>query len=285
LNMATPLPDHTGWQVTPTIHKKPDGTAIDLSNVYLPSPYTVCIIGASRGIGAAIAYAYAMAGATGILITGRDLAALEEVAGKTRSHAKSRAQHDLTVHTAKCEVTSESDLQALKQQIASPPHEGGFGGRLDVLVVNAGLWGNTEIRVTEGSTSQFRDVVNIDFVGCYLAAHYLIPLLLATDGGAKAFLAISGGGAWVVDGPVAHAAHCVSKLAQVRLVEHMANDFRDEGLFVSAVHPGCVWTDTSKLAPDFFWPCKLRFPLIVCPYDLLHHCAQPWNELIGNLID
>ena len=54
-------------------------------------------------------------------------------------------------------------------------------------------------------------------------------------------IAISGTGAWLVDGPVAHAAHCVSKLAQVRPVEHMGNSFRDEGLLAVAVHPGCVW--------------------------------------------
>ena len=122
--------------------------------------------------------------------------------------------------------------------------------------MNAGLWGQTAIKVTQGSTRQFQDVVDTDLVGAYLAAHHMIPIMLASDQGAKALIAISGTGAWVTDGPVAHTAHCVSKLAQVRLVEHMANDFAEEGLLVVAVHPGCVWTDTSKLAPEIFYECE-----------------------------
>lgn len=94
--------------------------------------------------------------------------------------------------------------------------------------------------MTEGSTKQFQDVIDTDLQGAYLAAHYLIPLLLASERGAEALIAISGTGAWVTAGPVAHAAHCVGKLAQVRLVEHIANDFKEEKLLVVAVHPGCV---------------------------------------------
>jgi len=85
-----------------------------------------------------------------------------------------------------------------------------------------------------------------------LATHYLLPILLASGGGAKATVAISGTGAWVTDGFVAHAAHCVSKLAQARLVEHMAKAFIEEGVLVVAVHAGCVWTNTRKPRSKYF---------------------------------
>lgn len=245
--MATPLPDHTGWQITPTLNKNVTSTT-DPSKMALPSPFAVCVIGASRGIGVHIAYAYAMAGASAIVLAARDVAALQAVADEVRKVARG---NDLHVVVAMCDITSDRSLALLCEKIKQEI------GRLDVLVINAGLWGQTAIRVTEGSTQQFQDVINTDVVGAYLAAHYLVPILLASEGGAKALIAISGTGAWVTGGPVAHAAHCVSKLAQARLVEHMANDFKEEGVLVVAVHPGCVWTDTSKAAPEMFHPCKL----------------------------
>ena len=250
--MASPLPDHTGWQITPTLHKASIGIT-DPSNTTLPSPFAACILGASRGIGASIAYAYALAGADTLVLTGRDVPALEIVAAE----AQRLAPGDITVLVSVCDVTSDESVATLAELMRAKI------GRLDVLVVNAGLWGETAIRVTEGSTRQFQDVVNTDIVGAYLAAHYLIPIMLASESGAKAFVAISGTGAWVTNGPVAHAAHCTSKLAQARLVEHMANDFQKEGLLVVAVHPGCVLTDTSKLAPTMFHQCKLQHALHV----------------------
>ena len=244
--MTTPLPDHTGWQVTPTLHKAVNSTT-DPSKITLWSPYTVCIIGASRGIGAHIAYAYAVAGASALVLAGRDVSALEAVANETRRLSQ---KQDVEVLVAVCDITSDASVSLLAENVKEKL------GRLDVLVINAGLWGTTAIRVTEGSTKQFQDVINTDVMGAYLAAHYLLPIMLASEGGAKALIAISGTGAWVTGGPVAHAAHCVSKLAQARLVEHMAGNFAEEGLLVVAVHPGCVWTDTSRLAPEMFYQCE-----------------------------
>lgn len=42
--------------------------SIDPTSVHLPKPFTVCVAGTSRGIGAHIAYAFARAGADGIAV-------------------------------------------------------------------------------------------------------------------------------------------------------------------------------------------------------------------------
>lgn len=248
--MATPLPDHTAWQITPTLHKTVTATT-DPSTVTLPSPFAVCIIGASRGIGAHIAYAYAKAGASSLILVGRGNTALETAVSETRRLAQ---KQDVQIVPVICDVTSDESLALLAKRIKDDV------GRLDVIVVNAALWGETATRVTEGSTKQFQDVVNTDIMGAYLAAHHLLPIVLASGGdAAKALIAIGGTGAWVTSGPVAHTAHCMSKLAQARMMELIANDFADERLMVLTVHPGCVWTDTSKTAPEMFHPCRFSF--------------------------
>lgn len=245
--MATPLPDHTAWQITPTLHQTVNSTT-DPSTTTLPSPFAVCIFGASRGIGAHIAYAYAKAGASSLVLVGRDSSALEAAVNETRRLAQKK---DIQVVPAICDITSDASVSLLARRINEDV------GRLDVLVINAALWGQTAIRVTEGSAKQFQDVVNTDIVGAYLAAHYLLPIVLASGGeAAKALIAIGGTGAWVTSGPVAHTAHCMSKLAQARMMELIANDFAQEKLMVLTVHPGCVWTDTSRTAPEMFHQCE-----------------------------
>lgn len=61
------MSDSTGKDFTPTIHHTPY-PSINPDNVILPKPFVVCITGASRDVGAHIAYAYARAGCTCIAV-------------------------------------------------------------------------------------------------------------------------------------------------------------------------------------------------------------------------
>ncbi|KAI4172811.1 MAG: hypothetical protein LQ346_008527, partial [Caloplaca aetnensis] len=126
-----------------------------------------------------------------------------------------------------CDTTSDESVALLAERIKKEL------GRLDAIVVNAALWGATAIGVTEGSTKQFQDVVNMDIMAGYLAAHPLAPNRVREWwDAAKAVIAIGGTAAWVTSGPVAHTAHCMSKLAQARMMELIANDFAEEKLMV-----------------------------------------------------
>ena len=240
----TPLPDSSGFSFTPTLHSSPSSTTSP-SNTILPTPFTVCIIGASRGIGASIAFAYAIAGASTLILAARSLIDLEVVATETRAFAKPGT----TVITAHCDIASDSSVAMLA---ATVRHD---VGRLDVLVVNSAYYGKLVIDVTQGEPLEWQRVININVTGAYLAAHYFVPLLLQTEGGAKAFLAISSLAAWITGGIVAHTAVCVSKLAQVRLIEHMSEQYREDGLLAVALHPGCVRTEMAQAAPDEFRKC------------------------------
>ena len=234
----TPILDPTGFQITPTLHTFPNDT-IEPSKATLSSPYTVCILGASRGIGAFIAYAYALAGASNIIIAARNLPSLEAVALKITILAPMA-----TVVKVICDVSSAQSMAALAEKVK------GEVGRLDAVIVNAAYYGPMVTSITAGEPSDFRRVVDTNVLGTYHAAHFLIPLLLDTEGGAKAFVAISSLGAWMVGGEIAHTAACMSKLAQVRLVEMIDEEFKEQGILAVAIHPGFVATEMSEVVTE-----------------------------------
>ena len=88
---------------------------------------------------------------------------------------------------------------------------------------------------------------------------FFLPLLVDTDEGAKASIAISSLGAWMIGGEFAHTAACMSKLGQFRLIEMVAEEFRDNGVLAVAIHPGFVITEMSDVVDEKWRKSKLRF--------------------------
>ena len=86
--------------------------AIDPAKVKLSQGYTVCVIGASRGIGASIAYAYALAGASTLILTARNPSSLDAVASRCKE-----LQSMLTVECEACSPVDSDSVQALAASI------------------------------------------------------------------------------------------------------------------------------------------------------------------------
>lgn len=239
---------------TQTIHHDPSGTSIDPTKVKLPSTYIVCIIGASRGIGASIAHSYAIAGASGIIISSRQLSPLEEVAASIRS-----ASPKCRIEPIECDVISSASVASLAEAVRSK------FGRLDVLVMSSGYAGLRILRMDQGNPEDVQQAFDINAMGTYLAAHFFVPLLLETEDGAKAFISVGSLAAHATSGPLASMGYCVSKMAAARIVEFAAAQFKDEGLVAVSVHPGAVKTDMSGQLPEEFARCELKL--------FLHRCA------------
>lgn len=143
-----------------------------------------------------------------------------------------------------CDVASAESVATLAERIKEEV------GRLDTIIVNAAYYGPMVTSVISRDPRDFHQVVETNVLGAYHSAHYLLPLLLDMDGGAKAFVAVSSLGAWMVGGEVAHTAACVSKLAQVRLTEMVAEEFRKREVLAVAVHPGFVITEMSSVVDE-----------------------------------
>ncbi|KAK4503947.1 hypothetical protein PRZ48_004862 [Zasmidium cellare] len=230
-------------QVTPTSHATPNAT-IDPTKVTLPTPYVVCIVGASRGIGAGIAYAYAKAGASGLILASRRISGLEETASECR-----KINPKIEIEIISCDITSAESVSALADKTWQK------FSRLDVVAVNSGYSGPVVLKVTETDPQTFQNASNVNYIGTFLCAKYLIPHLLRTPNGAKAFIGVSSIGALIIRGPIANSQYCVSKLAQLKLLEHIHEEFVGEGLASFAVHPGAVMSEMAdESAPEEFRP-------------------------------
>jgi NAD(P)-dependent dehydrogenase (short-subunit alcohol dehydrogenase family) len=226
-----------------TLHTEPY-PAIDPSLVKLPSPYVVCIIGGRGAAAGGLARAYAQAGASGLILAARTHSALEETANEVRS-----INTAAKVVIAECDIASDASVESLAKTTKAE-----FDGHLDVVVVNAGYSGPMVADVVKESPSDFQTAFDVNTVGCFHAAHNFLPLLLATESGAKSFIGISSMAAPMVAGRAAHAHYCASKAAQTRLIEMINEQYANKGIFCASLHPGGLQSEFARKAvPEAFW--------------------------------
>jgi len=248
--MSTRTPDVVlADQFITTTHPKPPPN-LDPTNHPLPAGFTVLIVGAARGIGAGIASAYAHAGAATLILTARasSVDKLAEVEATVK-----QINPNIRVICAKVDIASNASVVGLLEKVRNEV------SHLDILILNSGYSGPVITKITKGSPRDFQDVFDVNVQGTYLIAHYFIPLLIDSEG-AKTFLVVGSFAACIVRGHIANTAYCVSKFAQARLVEMLAEQFggdEDGGLVVVGVHPGAVLTEMADLTtPDSFRKCE-----------------------------
>lgn len=219
---------------------------LDPANVSLPRDFTVCIIGASAGIGEHIAYAFAQSHATNIIISSRTLADLQVVARNIHTISP-QANVDIKA----CDISQAESVEALAQFVSTKY------GRLDVLIPNAAYAGPVTLKMHQGSPEWVQQAFDVNAMGTYLAAHYFVPLLLESVQGAKAFIAIGSIAGCIRRGTIANTGYTISKMAQIRLVEYLAEQYSNQGLLAVACHPGAVKTKMAEgNTPEDFLPCE-----------------------------
>ncbi|KAK7012798.1 hypothetical protein R3P38DRAFT_3279234 [Favolaschia claudopus] len=181
-------------------------------SVTLQTGFTVCIFGASGAIGAGIASAYAKAGAANIVLASRRVEKLGEVAAKCAT-----LRQGVNAEVVQCDIAKIEDVKAIAEKVNSQ-----FGGRLDSVVLCSRISGPVTLDITQGDPEILKQVTDVNYFGTYLVAHYFIPILLASSSSqAKSFLAVGSIAGLIVRGPIANTQYCVSKTAQLKLVEHI----------------------------------------------------------------
>lgn len=224
--------------------------ALDASKAVLPKPYVVCIVGASRGIGRGVAFSYAKAGATGLILASRRIPGLEETATMCKN-----LNTEVQVEIIGCDITLAESVASLAASAKAK------FGRLDAVVVNSGWSGPVVLNITDTDPMAFQNAINVNYVGTFHCAKYLIPPLLESENGAKVFIAVSSFAALLIRGVIANTQYCVSKAAQLKLMEHVHEQYVDKGLCSFSIHPGAVASEmANETTPDAFRPYLIDSP-------------------------
>lgn len=208
-----------------------DPTKLDLAGL------SVLIVGASRGIGEAIATSYAAAGASQIAIAARKppTSLVESVISSATRASRPRP----TVLPLSIDVTSESSIAAAVETITAS------FGTLDILINNAGTLEKWTPIADSDPSAWWDSTMTINVRGPYLVSRAFLPLLLR--GTHRTILNTSSIGALHVY-PGA-SAYQTSKFALCRLTEFLDVEYKDKGLVAIAFHPGGVVTDLAQGMP------------------------------------
>jgi NAD(P)-dependent dehydrogenase (short-subunit alcohol dehydrogenase family) len=178
---------------------------------------TALVTGAGRGIGRAIAEAFAREGAR-VLATGR---------GATSEFADSIEWHQL-------EVSSEDDWRRVVA------HAEEVAGGVDVLVNNAGII--TYDLPHEVTLEDWNRVVAVNQTGAWLGMREVIPSMIARGSGSIVNVSSIWGNAAVAG---AHAYHA-TKGAIRQMSKSAAITYAKDGIRVNSLHPGFIITPLTE---------------------------------------
>jgi NAD(P)-dependent dehydrogenase (short-subunit alcohol dehydrogenase family) len=181
----------------------------------------IVVTGGGRGIGRAIALAFAEAGTT-IVIAGRTKPQLEETAATLRSRGATAIALELDVTDGK---KVSSAIAGLRSDVQS----------VDVLVNNAGLGGGEPVQ--QSDEAAWRRIIDTNLIGTYLVTRAVLPLM--REGGHIVNIS-SVLGRFGVPG---YTAYCASKHALIGFTRALSLELAPRAIAVNAICPGWVETD------------------------------------------
>ena len=179
------------------------------------------ITGSFRGIGRAIAEAFAENGASLV------------IHGTNETQLASLAQ-ELCCEYVAGDIGELSTAQRLAEKCISR------FGKIDILVNNAGI--NTRTKFLDLSIEEWDKVLRVNLTGTFYVCKYVIPHMLEQKSGSIINMSSRAG---KTAHPTASAPYAAAKAGLDALTRKLASDFGPSGIRVNSICPGPVETDMS----------------------------------------
>ncbi len=185
------------------------------------------VTGAAKGLGRAVAQAYADEGAT-VVISDIDGDAAEATASQMNDAQSGQAT---SCSAVACDVRDEGQVQALIDGVVERH------GGLDIMVPNAGVATVKPLAMMD--LAEWRSVTSVNLDGVFLCNRYAAPAMIASGGGVivnMASITAFAGSALI--------GHYAAAKAGVRsITQTVAIELRDQGVRVNCICPGFIGTD------------------------------------------
>ena len=187
------------------------------------------ITGAGRGIGAAIAAAFASAGADLVIADINEDSARKIAESAQRSGGKALA--------VKTDVASPADVDRLFETVQAE-----FGG-VDILVNNTGIWFRRPF--LEIADSEWDNVLSVNLKGTFMCSQRAARMMMAKRTGCIINIA-SHAGLFYSRGQGVH--YAASKAAIIQLTRVLAFELGPLGIRINAIAPGGINTGSPTSA-------------------------------------
>jgi NAD(P)-dependent dehydrogenase (short-subunit alcohol dehydrogenase family) len=201
------------------------------------------ITGSTGGLGAAIAAAFAEAGAF-VVVSGRNKERGDQVIAEIRS-AGGEATFVATDLSG-----GEASAQALAVEATAAA-----GGRIDILVNNAATL-LMPTPTAEISEQMLRDVFSVNVFAPFLLTGLLAPAMVERGQGAI----VNIGSITGLRGGAGSAVYCANKAAIHSFTQSWADEYGPSGVRVNAVAPGPIATERQEEFADHVAPVLAKLP-------------------------
>lgn len=191
----------------------------------------VVITGASRGIGRATAFQFALEGASVVVnYCNAELSADEVVSKISGLGGKATA--------IKCDVSEETEVKEMFKKV-----KGVYGG-VDIIINNAGIVYDTPL--LDKTVEQWRRTLNVNLIGTFLCSKYGAQEMKERGGGSIVNISSTNG---INTLSTEAADYDASKAGVISLTKNLAEELAPF-IRVNSVAPGWVKTEINKDLPE-----------------------------------